>query len=108
MTTDHDKLNKRIAERLGWINSPEGWVHPTTRCRMPGYGLELNFHTDANAALEAARVIVGDYTLRCCNGRHIAQDDRPDRQRPEHPADTAHLALCALLEAVMDEEAGDE
>ncbi len=100
MSTDHDTLNKRIALAAGWTHTPGkyfDWRSPDGKRECRWYP---PFHTDANAALEAARVIVGEFTItRCKNDWVVFPVDM--QLRIIKRADTAALALAAMCEAVL-------
>lgn len=103
--TNHDKTNRRIAEAMGWkwekyANGGGLWHLPDGKTRNLAPGCT----TDANAALEAARVIMpyafslsmmplGDRKWTCT---HVMS-------RIYYTADTAALALTAMCEAVLNE-----
>ncbi len=114
--SSHDKTDRRIAEGCGYT---EVHMHG---CELVGFRSDSGvvkipvaiplYHLNANAALEAARVIVGcGFDLSYDLSYDAWTKDLSKRlwfasvKEQEYLADTAPLALTAMIEAVLYERA---
>ncbi len=108
MSTDHDATNRRIAEAMGWTDfrrADHDVGHWAGRNPAGDYRVVPDYAHDADAMLAAAAEIVGDVVLWTCDvGWACWKSSKypPEFEPPN--GDTPALALCAMIEAWLDEQ----